>query len=146
MFVWNILPFCGPPSSSLFPFDSGRLSYLTLGVESVTQVRPFRALKPLNHSVCFRDENEWVQRCAGAPGKKYFLFSSKLNKGDTKPRVVRSHHMGPENELNTVGGRVKRWRIFYLNAFIWISDSKTYLKLELFPWALQVRALPAINS
>lgn len=45
-------------SLSLCPFGSRRLSYLTPGVESVTQAWPFSAPKSLNHSDCFRDGKE----------------------------------------------------------------------------------------
>lgn len=145
MFVWNTLPFCGPSSSTLCPFDPGRLSYLTLGVASVTQVRPFSAPMSLNHSVCFRDGNEWVQRCAGAPGKNYFLFPTGLNEGDNKPRLLEvttwSLKINSHNRRQSQERENFLFECLYLN--LWL---KTYLMLELFPWALWVWALPVTSS
>lgn len=57
------------------------------------------------------------RECAGAPGKKHFLFPTGLNMEEYEPRVVKSYHMEPESEVNIVGGRV-RWKSFVSNAFI----------------------------
>lgn len=52
---------CWPSFSTPCPLDSGRLSYLMLGVESVAQAWPFSAWKPLNSSDGFKDGKEWIQ-------------------------------------------------------------------------------------
>lgn len=90
VFVEDICPsLCGPFSSLLCPCDSGRLSCLTPGVESVSQAWPFSVSELLNHSDAYTGERSEPRGCAGALGKKHFLFSAGLR--------VRGRHMEPEN-------------------------------------------------